>query len=75
MMQEDNEPKPLPKTDSIDLKGALQVRHPESTTELKHFCKEERSRISPERCAGQKSSFDVNVAKIQRLSYFSKNTK
>ena len=35
-----------------DLKRAVHTRHPKNTVQLKHFCKEERSKIPPDRCAG-----------------------
>ena len=35
-----------------DLKRVVHTRHPKNISELKQFCKEEWSKIPPDRCAG-----------------------
>uniref|UniRef100_A0A8C5M5G4 Tc1-like transposase DDE domain-containing protein n=1 Tax=Leptobrachium leishanense TaxID=445787 RepID=A0A8C5M5G4_9ANUR len=35
-----------------DLKRAIHTRHPKNIATLKHFCEEEWSKITPDRCAG-----------------------
>jgi len=40
-----------------DHKRAAQTRHPENMAELKQFCEIQRSKDSPERCAGATGVF------------------
>ena len=51
-----------------DLKRAVHTRHPKNIVEPKQFCKEEWSKIPPDRCAGLirnygKRLFEVFAAK------------
>lgn len=57
-----------------DLKKAIHTRHPKNIAELKQFCKEEWSRITPDRCARlicnyRKRLVEVIAAKGGSTSY------
>ena len=57
-----------------DLKRAVHTRHPKNIAELKQFCKEEWSKIPPDRCAGlirnyRKRLVEVIAAKGGSTSY------
>ena len=57
-----------------DLKRANHTRHPKNIAELKQFCKEDWSKIPPDRCAGltrnyRKHLVEVIAAKVGSISY------
>ncbi|KAF7647647.1 hypothetical protein LDENG_00168970 [Lucifuga dentata] len=47
-----------------DLKRAVHTRHPKNMAELKQFCKEEWSKIPPERCTGLISSYRKRLVEV-----------
>ena len=58
-----------------DLKRVVNTRHPKNIAELKQFCKEEWSKIPPDRCAGlicnyRKRLVEVIAAKGGSTSYY-----
>ena len=57
-----------------DLKSTVPPRHPKNIAELKQFCKEEWSKIPPDRCAGLIHNYreclvEVIAAKGGSISY------
>ena len=51
-----------------DLKRAVHTRHPKNIAELKEFCKEEWSKIPPDRCAGLICNYRKHLVDVQPVT-------